>query len=118
MCLLRGLCPLPGRKLSDRVVRHAPGGQVLAGVMYLKLQDIIRAFIEEQYPYPGKQITEQDDLFVTGVLDSISFTGLLIFLRKRFALTFDPSELTLENFASIAVISERVEGKLRRREQK
>jgi acyl carrier protein len=76
---------------------------------------IIRAFIEEQYPYPGKQIAENEDLFVSGVLDSISFTGLLIFLKKKFAVTFDQSELTLENFASIATISERVEGKLQSR---
>ena len=73
---------------------------------------IIRTFIEEQYPYPGKSFGEDEDLFVGGYLDSISFTGLLIFLRNTFSVTFDPAELTLENFASVAAISARVEGKL------
>jgi acyl carrier protein len=47
-----------------------------------------------------------DDLFETGVLDSLAFVDLLAELERRFGLTIALDDLEVEHFRSVARIAE------------
>lgn len=47
-----------------------------------------------------------DDLFETGILDSLAFVELLLQLERTFGVTASVDDLELENFKSIERIAE------------
>ncbi len=71
-------------------------------------EDKIRQYILEHYPVlQAKGLANDDSL--TGVLDSLAVLGLIGFIEPEFSIQLSPSDLTDENFASVASISQLVQ---------
>jgi acyl carrier protein len=71
-------------------------------------EDKIRNYIFEQYPALAASGL-QDDEPLLGVLDSLAVLGLIGFIEPEFSVRLDPSEVTDENFETIATITRLVQ---------
>jgi acyl carrier protein len=68
------------------------------------IQDKVRAYIFDHYPATkASDLGDQDPL--AGILDSLAVLGLIGFLEPEFSVQLQPSDLTDENFESIASIA-------------
>jgi acyl carrier protein len=71
----------------------------------LDTQEKILKYILEQYPgLKNRHFTSDDSL--VGVLDSLAVLGVIGFIEPEFGVEFSPSDVTDENFASVAAIAE------------
>ncbi|MCI0638719.1 MAG: acyl carrier protein [Gemmataceae bacterium] len=68
-------------------------------------ETIVRARILEMYLSEKEAETLQNDTDLVGVLDSLQILRLVIELESVFAIKVSDSDLTLENFGSIAKIA-------------
>lgn len=73
----------------------------------LEIQEKILSYILGQYPALKSRHLQDDDSLV-GVLDSLAVLGVIGFIEPEFGVELSPSDVTDENFASIAAISELV----------
>jgi acyl carrier protein len=66
----------------------------------------IRAFIVERLaPATGRtHLDDDDDLIDSGVVDSLGIFQLVAFMEERFGIAIADSEITPDNFATIARI--------------
>jgi acyl carrier protein len=73
----------------------------------------IRAFIVERLaPATGRtQLADDEDLIDTGVVDSLGIFQLVAFLEERFGIAIADTEITPDNFATIARIEQLVVGR-------
>jgi acyl carrier protein len=58
------------------------------------------------------QIEDDENLLVTGVLDSLALMRLVMHLEDTYEIDIPPSEITLENFASLTAMIEYLENRL------
>jgi acyl carrier protein len=75
----------------------------------------IRAFVVERLaPATGRtEIGEDEDLIDTGVLDSLGIFQLVAFLEERLGVAIADTEITPENFGTLARIERLVAGRTR-----
>ena len=74
----------------------------------MTIEGKIREYIFDQYPaLKGNGLGDNDPL--SGVLDSLAVLGVVGFVEPEFSVELSPSDLTDENFESIASISRLVE---------
>lgn len=68
------------------------------------VRDILREYVESNYlPHANREILSDDqDLFDSGILDSASALDLLLFIEERFDITVPDEDFLPENFASLA----------------
>ncbi len=64
----------------------------------------IRSFISENL-LSGRQISLEEDLLVSGLIDSLGVVALVQHLEKVTSMPIPPEHVTLENFESVAKIS-------------
>ena len=57
-------------------------------------------------------IGDEENLLVTGVLDSLALMRLVMHLEDTYDVEIPPHDITLENFASLAAMSEYLSGRL------
>jgi acyl carrier protein len=68
--------------------------------------EIVRKFIVQQFPLARRRnISDNDNLLETGVIDSLGVLEIVTFLREEFSLEVEDDELTPENFQSISSIA-------------
>ncbi|SFS90367.1 phosphopantetheine-binding protein [Saccharopolyspora flava] len=73
----------------------------------------ITQFIEERCLVEfGTDVTPQDDLFKTGVLDSFGYVQLMAFLEQEFALDIDHEDMLTNVLVSLESIDGYVAAKL------
>lgn len=60
-----------------------------------------------------KPISDNDDIFALGHVDSLFAMQLVMFVEAEFAIVAEREDLDIRNFCSIAAIAAFVEGKLR-----
>ncbi len=73
----------------------------------------ITQFIEERFLVEfGTDVTTQDDLFKTGVLDSFGYVQLMAFLEQEFALQVDEEDMLTNVLVSLESIDGYVAAKL------
>ena len=58
------------------------------------------------------KIEDDENLLVTGVLDSLALMRLVMHLEDTHDIEIPPSEITLENFASLTAMTEYLEDRL------
>lgn len=51
-----------------------------------------------------QELDEQSPLFSTGLLDSVSMMNLILFIEQRSGAEVRPSDVTLDNFDTVARI--------------
>jgi acyl carrier protein len=75
----------------------------------------IRAFVVERLaPATGRtELRDDEDLIDSGVLDSLGIFQLVAFLEERFGIAIADTEITPENFGTLARIERLVAGRSR-----
>lgn len=71
-------------------------------------EDKLRSYIFAQYPALQSQGLGSDQP-LAGVLDSLAVLGVVGFVEPEFSVELSPSDLTDENFETLAAISKLVE---------
>jgi acyl carrier protein len=71
-------------------------------------EEKIRRYLLHRYPGLQEKGLANGDALV-GVLDSLAVLGLIGFIEPEFSIELSPSDVTDENFASVAAITQLVE---------
>jgi acyl carrier protein len=58
------------------------------------------------------EITDDDDIFALGVVDSLFAIQLVVFVENEFSLEVAPQELDIDNFCSVSALTRFVIGKV------
>jgi acyl carrier protein len=66
----------------------------------------LRQFIEQNFLYmrPDYRLDDHDDLLKIGVIDSLGFVELVDEVQTRYGIEVQDSEITEENFGSVAAL--------------
>lgn len=75
------------------------------------MQAKLRQYLIDTFMYGEGTIKDDQQLFETGVIDSLGFMKLLSFVEESFGVSLDMSEVTIDNFASIDTMVETIESK-------
>ena len=70
----------------------------------------IRAFLARYFR--KHEVSDDDDIFALGFVNSLFAMQLVMFLEKEFAIRVENSDLKLDNFRSINVINDFIAQKL------
>ena len=65
------------------------------------MQQVIQTlgeYIEEQY---NAQLDTQENIFNSGIIDSLGFVNLIGFISEAFEIEFEPEDLIEDNFYSL-----------------
>lgn len=73
----------------------------------VQIEDKIHEYIYQQYPDLQGKLAENDPL--AGVLDSLAVLGVVGFIEPEFSIELSASDLTDENFESVASIARLIE---------
>lgn len=74
------------------------------------MKDIIRSYISDTL-LSGADIANDDDLLLSGLLDSLSVIRLVQHLENEFAVRVPPEEIVIEHFTSVDTITAYLETK-------
>jgi acyl carrier protein len=65
------------------------------------MQQVIQTlgeYIKEQY---NAQLDKQENIFNSGIIDSLGFVNLIGFISEAFEIEFEPEDLIEDNFFSL-----------------
>lgn len=68
----------------------------------------VRGYFEQFYKQP---LAENDNLFVSGALDSMGIVSLIAYIEEHLGVMVDPDDINEENFSTIKNIVSLVERK-------
>jgi acyl carrier protein len=71
---------------------------------------LIRDFVTGRHPQA--ELTDSQDIFSLGFINSLFAMELVMFIEKEFAVSIPNEELRIDNFRTIAAMSELVERRL------
>ena len=74
------------------------------------MKEIITRFIVDEL-LSGMEVGEQDDLLLSGLVDSIGVMRLVAFIEVQTALPVPPEDVTIEHFANIEAINRYLEAR-------
>lgn len=74
------------------------------------MKDTIRGYISEAL-LSGTEIADDDDLLLSGLLDSLSVIRLVQHLESEFAVRVPPEDIVIEHFTSVDTIVAYLESK-------
>jgi len=60
---------------------------------------------------PDTQLTDQDDLLGSGLVDSMGLMRIITFIEEEFGITVPPTDMVIEHFMNIEAISNYVAGR-------
>jgi acyl carrier protein len=72
------------------------------------VEEKIRWYLLHRYPGLQEKGLASGDALV-GILDSLAVLGLIGFIEPEFSIELSPSDVTDENFASVAAVTQLVE---------
>jgi len=79
--------------------------------MKSELKAEIKEFIIKTFKQGEGSLKDSDSLFENNIIDSFGMLELVSFIEKKFNVSINPSEVTIENFDSIDRIVKLVENK-------
>ena len=79
---------------------------------------VVREFLlsHSSQSVDATELDRSRDLLEEGVIDSLGLMELVEFLRKHYALEFEPNEIIAQNFKTLATIGALIDGKLQGKE--
>ncbi len=77
------------------------------------MREKIRNFILENFMFGEKSLKDNDQLFESGIIDSLGFIKLLTFVEKTFNISINMSEITIDKFSTINGIIATIESKIK-----
>jgi acyl carrier protein len=78
------------------------------------VSDRIRTFIREEVVLDADAQIDDDSPLLDGILDSLALMQLVAYLEEEFDTEIDDTEVTAENFRTIADIERLISGRLAR----
>jgi acyl carrier protein len=69
----------------------------------LTTRDVVRAYIVPEL-LGGRQISNDENLLLSGLIDSLAVMSLVAFLERRFSLKIPFDDVIIENFMSLDAI--------------
>jgi acyl carrier protein len=78
------------------------------------VSDRIRTFIREEVFLDADAQIDDDSPLLDGILDSLALMQLVAYLEEEFDTEIDDTEVTAENFRTIADIERLISGRLAR----
>jgi acyl carrier protein len=84
----------------------------MESVALTNVKEVLGGHLREKYLENQRTPTFDEDLFTNGVLDSLSFLNVVMFVEDQFGISFAKSELQFRGFMSIDAIAAKVEAKL------
>ncbi len=67
----------------------------------------LRSYIQDSL-LGGKIVTDQQELLLSGMIDSLGVMSLVAFLEQEFGISIPFEDVTLENFGTIETIADYV----------
>lgn len=68
----------------------------------MELNERIKQFIAvEMVGQPNLQIGDDEDLLLSGLVDSLGVVRLIAFLEEQTGVSIPPGEITIENFGTV-----------------
>ena len=68
------------------------------------MKDKLKVFIEQELLSEKKDVLYDDNLLVSGLVDSLGFIKIIQFLEKTYEVTIPPKDMLIENFMNINAI--------------
>lgn len=83
----------------------------------LTTTDTIRAYITEELLFGQEEVdlSDDDNLLLSGLLDSLGIMRLVTFLEEEFATDIPPGDVTIDHFLTITHIARYLEARLEAR---
>lgn len=81
-----------------------------------ELKAELREFIINAFMRGKGSVKDNESLFERGVMDSFGILEFVSFIEKRFKISFNPSEITLDNFNCVNKVAQLIEKKAKSRE--
>ena len=75
------------------------------------MQDVIHTLAEyfkEQY---DADLDQKENIFDSGIIDSLGFVNLIGFINEKFGIVFEPEDLIEDNFYSLERIAQLISQK-------
>ena len=68
------------------------------------VEEVLRRYVVDNYfPHSGSEnLSDDQDLFDTGILDSASALALLLFVEERFGISVPDEDFLPEHFSSVS----------------
>jgi acyl carrier protein len=64
-------------------------------------RQILATFLEDEMSLDLSEVSDDDALFSTGLLDSFGMVELMTFIETSASIRLDPGDVTLENLDSV-----------------
>lgn len=74
------------------------------------MRERLREYIEDQL-LSGKKVGDEEDLLLSGLVDSMGVMRLIGFIEENLQVTVPPEDLTIENFTNITALSRYLESR-------
>lgn len=72
----------------------------------MDLKDRIKTFIAaELIGQPSLVIGDDEDLLLTGLVDSLGIVRLIAYIEEDLGITIPPGEITIENFGTVSAMT-------------
>jgi acyl carrier protein len=81
--------------------------------MVINMNEIIKELKAYFTDISSTELKGSDNLFETGVLDSMGIMKLLVFIEEKFKISAEAEEITEDNFKSLNAIAQLISGKLK-----
>lgn len=81
--------------------------------MTADIENKVRTYIEEniRHSSDGSNLSSDDSLLESGIIDSAAIFELVVFLEKGFGVTISDEDITPDNFENISTIANLVQSK-------
>lgn len=76
------------------------------------MEEKLKTFIINTFMYGEGKIENDEQLFESGIIDSMGFIKLLSFIEKTFNVPVDMSEVTMDKFGTVNDIVKMITTKL------
>lgn len=78
------------------------------------MKEQIEKFIVETFMFGEGTLEDDEQLFESGIIDSMGFIKLLSFIEKTFNVPVDMSEVTMDKFGTVNDIVKMINTKLKK----
>jgi acyl carrier protein len=76
------------------------------------MKEEIKKYIIETFMYGEGNLEDDDQLFESGIIDSMGFIKLLAFIEETFSVSISMDEVSMDNFSTINNIEKMINQKL------
>jgi acyl carrier protein len=76
------------------------------------MKEQIKKYIEDTFMYGERSVEDDEELYESGLINSMGFFKLLTFIEETFDVSIDMGELSVDNFTTVTDITAMIKSKL------